>query len=80
MQPQVFSIGTGAKLTKELACPQGEKFAMVLKGKMELLCGSEKLILEEGDSIYFAYTRKPLKVLNAGKSEVKLLWIVFVSV
>lgn len=79
MQPWVFTLGSDAELTKELMYPEGEKFGMVLKGKIELFCGDEKLILEEGDSIYCAYTQKLQKVRNIGETETEamLFWIVF---
>ena len=77
MQPQIFTIGIGVELTEELMGFQGEKFGIVFEGKVELLCDSEKLILEKGDSIYCAYTQKPQKVINIGKTEAEFLWIVF---
>ncbi len=79
MQPQVFTLGKDSELTKELMYPEGEKFGMVLKGKLELLYASEKLTLEEEDSIYCAYTQKLQKVRNIGETEAKFLWIVFAS-
>lgn len=77
MQPQVFTLGAGSELRKELMYPEGEKFGMVLKGKVELLCDSEKLTFEEGDSIYCASTQKPHRAMNVGETEAKLLWVVF---
>jgi transcriptional regulator with XRE-family HTH domain len=77
MQSQVFTLGAGSELTKELMYPEGEKFGMVLKGKMELLCDSEKLTFEEGDSIYCAYTQKLQGIKNIGLTETKFLWISF---
>ena len=77
IQPKFFTIGVGAGLSEELIYPHGEKFGMVLKGKVELLCDSKRLILGEGDSIYCAYTKKLQKLTNTGKSEAKFLWIVF---
>ncbi len=79
MQPQVFTIGIGGELTKELIYPKGEKFGMVLKGKLELLCDSQNLVLKEGDSIYCAYVQRPHKLTNIGKTEAKFLWIVFAT-
>jgi transcriptional regulator with XRE-family HTH domain len=77
MQPQIFTLGIGAELTKDLIYTTGEKFGMVFKGRLELLCGNEMTILEEGDSIYCAYTQNPQCITNIGKTEAKLLWIVF---
>ena len=78
MQPHVFTLGKGAELTKELIYSDGEKFGMVLKGKMELQCDLEKFTLEDGDSIYCAYIKRLHRVINVGETEAKLLWIVFV--
>lgn len=79
MQPQVFTIGVGAELTKELIYPKGEKFGMVLKGNFELSYDSQKLIFKEGDSFYCAYVQRPHKLTNIGKTEAKFLWIVFAA-
>lgn len=77
MAPQVFTLGPGSELTKELISPAGEKFGMVLKGKIELLYDSEKLILEEGDSIYCVSTKKLKRMITMSETEAKFLWIVF---
>ena len=77
MDPYVFTLEAGSELTKELIDPAGEKFGMVLKGKIELLCDSEKLILEEGDSIYCASTKKLKRMITMSEAGAKFLWIVF---
>lgn len=77
MQPFIFTLGIGAELTKEFIKPRGEKFGMVLEGRIEFFIGEEKLIFEEGDSIYCAYTQELQKATNIGETEAKLLWIVF---
>lgn len=77
MQPQVFTLGVGAELIKELIYPEGEKFGMALKGKVEVLCNSERLTLEEGDSIYCAFTLKFQGIVNIGENEAKFLWVFF---
>lgn len=79
MHPQVFTLRNGAELTRELAYPEGEKFGMVLKGKIEFFCNEERFIFEEGDSIYCVYTQRPQKVRNIGKGEARFLWIVFAA-
>jgi transcriptional regulator with XRE-family HTH domain len=78
MQPQVFTLGIKTELQKDLIYTDGENFGIVLKGKLEFLCGEKKIIIEEGDSIYCAYTQNPQSITNIGKTEAKLLWIVFV--
>jgi len=78
MQPQLFTLGNGAELSEELKYPQGEKFVIVFKGKVELLCDTEKLVLEEGDSIYCAYSKRIHKTKNIGTSKAQLLCIAFI--
>ncbi|MDP2831315.1 MAG: XRE family transcriptional regulator [Candidatus Omnitrophota bacterium] len=77
MEPFIFTLGINAELTKEVIYPEGEKFGMVLTGKIELSCGDEKFIVEEGDSIYCAFTRKIQRIVNIGENEAKLLLVVF---
>lgn len=77
MHPRIFTLGVGAELTNELIYPEGEKFGMVLKGRIEFICGEEKLIFEEGDSIYCFYTSRLKKVANADETAAKFLWIDF---
>lgn len=79
MQPQVFTLGKGSELTKELMYSGTEEFGIVLKGKLELSYDSQKLTMEEGDSVYCAYTKKPKRIINIGETEANLLWIVFAS-
>lgn len=77
MQPHIFTIGKGGELDRELIYPEGEGFGMVLKGGLELACSDEKLVLEEGDSIYCHSTRRLQKVTNTGNKDAELLWIIF---
>lgn len=76
MRPHIFTLAKGAQLRKELIDPEGEKFGMVLKGRLEFLCEKERVILEEGDSIC-CVSSCPEKLINIGETEAKLLWIVF---
>lgn len=77
MHPQFFTMGINTKLTRGSIPWEGERFIIVLKGKVELLFDSERLTLEEWDSVYFAYTKKLQRISNIGKTEAKLLWISF---
>lgn len=76
MQPQIFTLGPKAELTSKLIQSQAERFGLVFKGKVEFICDKENLILEEGDSIYCAYSLMPRKVVNIGNTAAKILWIV----
>ncbi|MBI3377190.1 MAG: cupin domain-containing protein [Nitrospirae bacterium] len=77
VQPQIFTLPPDCELAMELTSSVGDKFGIALKGKLEFLCDEEKLVFEEGDSIYSTYTQKIQKATNIGETEAKLLWIVF---
>ena len=77
MQPQVFTLSTLSKLSRDSICTAKETFGMILKGRLELCWNMEKLILAKGDSIYLAHTRKLHGITNIGRADAKLLWISF---
>ncbi|MFH1519934.1 MAG: XRE family transcriptional regulator [Candidatus Omnitrophota bacterium] len=76
MQPQIFHIAGGAKLTKELGPLRGEKLGMVLKGTLEFFFQEKQLKLEKGDSIYCSNTTLPYKIINQSKNKSQLLWVI----
>ncbi len=80
MEPIIFTLGIGAELSKELMYPAGERFGMVLNGRIEFFLDGERYVFEEGDSIYCTYPRIPQRVKNVGEREAKLLWIMFIQV
>lgn len=80
MEPFVFTLGVGAELTKELIYPGGERFGMVLKGRIEINCNGERVTFEEGDSVYCTYPKVPQKIINIGQAEAKFLWIIFAHI
>ncbi|MBA7537324.1 hypothetical protein ES705_29591 [subsurface metagenome] len=75
MEPSLLILEVGGKIEKQSDSLDGEEFGFVLKGKVELLRGPEKFIMEKGDSIYFKGV-KSHKIVNVDNSEAKLLWIV----
>lgn len=80
MEPAVFTLGIGAELSRELMYPEGERFGIVLNGRIEFILNGEGHVFEEGDSIYCTYPRIPQRVKNVGEIEAKLLWIMFIQV
>lgn len=80
MEPVIFTLGIGAELSKELMYPEGERFGIVLNGRIEFILNGERQVFEEGDSIYCTYPRIPQMVKNVGEIEAKLLWIMFIQV
>jgi len=75
MEPSLLVLEVGGEMERQSDSLDGEEFGFVLKGKIELLRGPEKFIMEKGDSIYFKGV-KSHKVMNVGRSEANLLWIV----
>lgn len=75
MEPSLLILKTGGKMEKQTGSLDGEEFGFVLKGRVELLRGAEKFIMEKGDSIYFKGV-KSYKVVNIGNNEANLLWVV----
>jgi uncharacterized cupin superfamily protein len=59
-------------MEKQSDSVEGEEFGLVVKGKIELLHGSEKFVMEKGDSIYFKGV-KSHKIVNISNNEVNLL-------
>ena len=79
MQPFIFTLAIGAQMDQPLICSAAEKFGILLKGRLEFLCDEEKIIFEEGDSIYCVRTQCPKKLTNIGDTEAKFIWIVLTS-
>lgn len=75
MEPSLFILKVVGKMEKQSDSVDGEEFGLVVKGKVELLRGSEKFIMEKGDSVYFKGV-KSHKIVNMGNNEANLLWIV----
>ena len=75
MEPALLTLEVGGEIEKQSGSLYGEEFGFVLKGKVELLRGREKFIMEKGDSIYFKGV-KSHKIVNIGNNKANLLWIV----
>ncbi|MFB0526943.1 MAG: helix-turn-helix domain-containing protein [bacterium] len=75
MEPSLFILKVGGKMEKQSDSLGGEEFGFVLNGKVELLRGREKFVMEKGDSIYFKGV-KSHKIVNIGSNKANLLWIV----
>ena len=75
MEPSLLILKVGGETEKQPHSDDGEEFGFVLKGKVQLLRGQEKFIMEKGDSIYFKGV-KSHKIVNISNNEAKLLWII----
>jgi transcriptional regulator with XRE-family HTH domain len=64
----------GIKRPEETSTHDGEEFAMVTKGVMEIIIGEEKFILKEGDSIHYK-AAKPHAMRNIGDAKCRAIWV-----
>jgi transcriptional regulator with XRE-family HTH domain len=64
----------GIKRPEETSTHDGEEFALVTKGVMEIIIGDEKFILKEGDSIHYKAT-KPHAMRNIGDARCRAIWV-----
>ena len=53
----------------------GEEFIFVMKGSAELLLNDQRIVLNEGDSVYFDANLKH-RLLSSGRDEVKVMVVV----
>ena len=74
MDPVIVSLkGKDEEDTVELAMHEGQEFMYVLEGKVEVILGSKRFVLKQGDAAYWngnvphkgiSLSRKPAKTLN----------------
>ncbi len=74
MDPFLLTLNENATNTDTYS-HNGEEFLFVMKGTAELLLDSQRIILNEGDSIYFDATLKH-RLLSPGGEEVKVMAVV----
>ena len=64
----------GIKRPEETSTHEGEEFALITKGVMEIIIGDEKYILKEGDSIHYKAS-KPHAMRNIGDAPCRAIWV-----
>ena len=74
MEPFLLSI-TEKALEENTYSHDGEEFLFVMKGTAELVLDEKRIILEEGDCVYFDSSLKH-RLLSKDGSEVKVLAVV----
>lgn len=67
-------LDPGIRRPEETSTHAGEEFALVTRGVMEIIIGSEKYILKEGDSIHYRADR-PHAMRNIGGVTCRAIWI-----
>jgi transcriptional regulator with XRE-family HTH domain len=74
MEPFLLTVAGGQSAEEGLS-HEGEEFLFIMEGSAELLLDGERLILEEGDSVYFNSTLKHALLPKEGVA-VKALAVV----
>jgi len=74
MEPFLLSI-TEKALEENTYSHDGEEFLFIMKGTAELVLDEKRIILEEGDCVYFDSSLKH-RLLSKDGTEVKVLAVV----
>lgn len=78
MEPFFITLKPSPFEDKGLSTHDGEEFIFVLEGKMDLVLGDHKDVLEPGDSIYYKSTI-PHRVGAHGDQETKIIAVLITS-
>jgi transcriptional regulator with XRE-family HTH domain len=68
MEPFLLSVDAGMRDEETLYSHEGEEFLLVLEGEAELLLEKERIVLREGDSVYFESTLRH-RLLSHGSGQ-----------
>jgi len=66
MEPFLLSVDAGLRDEQTLYSHEGEEFLLILEGEAELLLEKERIVLREGDSVYFESTLKHRLLAHGG--------------
>jgi mannose-6-phosphate isomerase-like protein (cupin superfamily) len=72
VEPFLLFVDPGMRGEETLYSHDGEEFLLVLEGEAELLLESERVVLREGDSVYFESTLRH-RLLAHGSGGAKVL-------
>lgn len=72
MEPFVLFVDAGMRDDRNLYSHEGEEFLLILKGEAELLLENERIVLREGDSVYFESSLRH-RLLAHGQGGAKVL-------
>lgn len=67
MEPFILSVDPEVSDDSTLYSHEGEEFLLLLDGEAELLLGDERIILKEGDSVYFQSNLRHRLISHGGK-------------
>ena len=73
MEPILAELGPGGETAMDDP-HEGEEFGYVLSGVVKLIVGDRSVRVKKGESFYFK-TTAPHRLVNAGKTPAKVLWV-----
>ncbi|WP_105614186.1 helix-turn-helix domain-containing protein [Vallitalea okinawensis] len=73
MEPIIVEMEVGGE-TENDNPHEGEEFGYVIQGTIYVYVGRKRFKAKKGETFYFTPT-KPHKIINAGKTKAKFLWI-----
>jgi len=74
MEPFLLTVSERAE-EETLYNHEGEEFLLILRGKAELILEDERILLGEGDSVYFDASQRH-RLLSLGTEELQVLAVV----
>ena len=72
METFLGTLAPGASSSEGLMAHNGEEVTYVLEGSMEITIGSDRYLLNEGDTIYY-HSSIPHQIQNVGKEKLKFI-------
>lgn len=72
MEPFILSVDPEVVEDSNLYSHEGEEFLLILEGKAMLLLGDKRIVLNEGDSVYFQSTLRH-RLISHGGAGAKVL-------
>ncbi|MDW7709295.1 MAG: XRE family transcriptional regulator [Deferrisomatales bacterium] len=73
MEPFLLSVDAGMRDEQTLYSHEGEEFLLVLEGEAELLLDRERIVLRQGDSVYFESTLRHRLLAHGPAGGAKVL-------
>ncbi len=73
MEPFLLSVDAGMRDEQTLYSHEGEEFLLVLEGEAELLLEKDRIVLREGDSVYFESTLRHRLLAHGSSAGAKVL-------
>lgn len=77
MEPFFVDVMPESAIEKTLSSHEGEEFILVMSGSIEIIYGTEKYLLNEGDSVYYN-SIVPHYVSCAGNEKAELHAVIYI--